>query len=73
MSPLHCHTFDEVVVGFAPGVAVLGGQDADRLLVALQGRVPDLLQLHIDLVHRQWGAIAVIHIQDKELRPEGEG
>lgn len=66
-------TLDEVVVGLAPGVAVLGSQDADRLLVALQGRVPDFLQLHVNLVHRQWGAITVIHIQDKELRTEGEG
>lgn len=55
-------TFDQVVVGFSPGVAVLGCQDANRFLVSLQRGVPDLLQLHVNLVYCQWGAIAVVHI-----------
>ena len=46
---------------------MLGGQDADGLLVGLQGGVPDLLQLHVDLVHSQRGAITVVHVQDEEL------
>lgn len=40
-------TFNQVVVGFSPGVAVLWSQNANRLLVRLQWGVPDLLQLHV--------------------------
>lgn len=46
------------------------GEDADGLLVGLQGRAPDLLQLHVQLVYRQRGAITVVHVQDKELMEE---
>lgn len=62
-----CSTFDQIVVGFPPGVAVLRREDADGLLVGLQGRVPDLLQLHVQLVNREWCAVAVVHVQDEEL------
>lgn len=61
-------TFNQAVVGFSPGVAVLRSQNADRLLVGLQRGVPDLLQLHVQLVYRQWASVAVVHIQDKELQ-----
>lgn len=50
---------------------MLRREDADWLLVGLQGRVPDLLQLNVQLVHREWRAVAVVHIQDEELRGEG--
>ncbi len=61
-------TLDKVVVGLAPGVTVVGGQDANRLFIGLKGRVPDLLQLNIYLIYSQWCTIAVVHIQNKELR-----
>lgn len=60
-------TLHQVVVGLPPGVAVLRRQDADGLLVGLQGGVPDLLQLHVELVHRQPGPVAVVHVQHEEL------
>lgn len=63
----NCITFDQVVVGFPPGVAVLRREDADGLLVGLQGRVPDLLQLHVQLVDREWRVVAVVHVQNEEL------
>lgn len=44
-------TLDEVVVGLAPGVTVVGGQDANRLFIGLKGSVPDLFQLNIDLIY----------------------
>lgn len=65
-------TFDQIVVGFPPGVAVLRREDADGLLVGLQRGVPDLLQLHVQLVHRQGRAVAVVHVQNEELQ-RGDG
>lgn len=47
-------TLDEVVVGLAPGVTVVGGQDANRLFIGLKRSVPDLFQLNIDLIYSQW-------------------
>lgn len=61
-------TFDQIVVGFSPGVAVLRREDADWLLVGLQGGVPDLLQLHVQLVNRKRRAVAVVHVQNEELQ-----
>ena len=63
-------TLNQVVIGFSPGVAMLWCKDANRLLVSLQRWVPDLLQLHVQLVYCQPAAIAVVHIQDKELQGE---
>lgn len=65
-------TFDQIVVGFSPRVAVLRREDADGLLVGLQGGVPDLLQLHVQLVDRERRAVAVVHVQNEELR-RGDG
>lgn len=66
-------TFDQIVVGLSPGVAVLRRQDADWLLVGLQGGVPDLLQLHVQLVHRERRPVTVVHVQNEELhRDTGE-
>lgn len=61
-------TFDEVGIGFAPAVAVVGGEDADGLRVGLQGSVPDSLQLNVELIHGQRCAITVVHRQHKELQ-----
>lgn len=47
-------TLDKVVVSFAPSVTMVGGQNANRLFVGLKGRVPDLLQLNVDLIYGQW-------------------
>ena len=47
---------------------MLRRQDADGLLVGLQGGVPDLLQLHVELILGQRGAVAVVHVQHEELR-----
>lgn len=47
-------TLDQVVVGLAPGVTVVGSQDANWLFIGLKGSVPDLFQLNIDLIYSQW-------------------
>ena len=65
--------FDEGVVGLPPGVSVLWRQDANGLLVCLQGGVPDLLQLKVDLIHSQWGAVTVVHVQYKKLHTQRAG
>lgn len=51
---------------------MIRGEDADRLLVSLRGRVTDFLQLNIELIHGQRCAITVVHIQHKELQQERE-
>lgn len=51
---------------------MLRRQDADRLLVGLQGGVPDLLQLHVQLVDRERRPVAVVHVQNEELQRGGE-
>lgn len=60
-------TFDKVVVGFGPAVSVVGGEDPNWLLVCLEGRVPDLLQLDEDLIGGEGAPIAAVNIQLKEL------
>ena len=71
-SPHSLLTFNQVIIGFSPRIAVLWCKDANRFLIWLQRRIPDLLQLHVNLIHCQWGAVAVVHIQDKELGEKRE-
>lgn len=63
-------TLDEADIGLAPGVAMLGGEDADRLNVGLWGAA-DPLQLNAELISCQWSSITVVHVQHKELIPWG--
>lgn len=60
-------TSQQPVVGLAPGVTVLAGQDAHRLLVRLPGLRPDPQQLTVDLTLRHPGAVAVVNLQLEEL------
>lgn len=60
-------TFDEVVVGFGPTVAMVACQNPDGLLVGLKGCVPNLLQLDKNLIGGQGAPVAAVNIQLKEL------
>lgn len=61
-------TSEQAVVGLAPGVAVLAGQDAHGLLVRLPWLGADAEQLRMDLALCQRCAVTVIHIQLEELQ-----
>lgn len=61
------HTSQQAVVGLAPGVTVLAGQDAHRLLVSLPGLRPDPQQLAVDLALRHPRAVAVVNLQLEKL------
>lgn len=65
-------TLDEVDVSLAPGVAMLGSEDADRLCVGLKWRAANPLQLDAELIGCQWSSITVVHVQHKELIQEEE-
>lgn len=52
---------------------MVGGEDAHRLFVGLQGRVPDLLQLREDLIRGQGCPITVVHVQLKKLARHRQG
>lgn len=66
-----CATCQQAVVGLPPGVTVLAGQDAHRLLVRLPGLRPDPQQLTVDLTLRHPGAVTVVNLQLEELE-EGQ-
>lgn len=66
-------TLDQVAVHAAPGVAVLGGEDADVLGFAGRGRAADLLQLEAELLSRQRSSVAAVHLQHEELRERRRG
>lgn len=66
-------TLDQVAVHAAPGVAVLGGEDADVLGFTGRGRAADLLQLEAELLSRQRGSVAAVHLQHEELRERRRG
>lgn len=67
-------TFDEVVVGLGPAVAMVCGQDPNGLLVGLEGGIPNLLQLEKDLVGGQRTAVTAVNVELKELeRKERKG
>lgn len=70
---LGLQTFDEGVVGLGPTVAVVGRQNPNWLLVGLEGRIPDFLQLEEDLVGGQGTPVAAVNVQLKELRERKEG
>ena len=63
-------TSQQAVVGLSPGVAVLAGQDAHRLLVRLPGLRADPQQLAVDLTLRQSRAVTVVNLQLEELGTE---
>lgn len=63
-------TSEQAVVGLTPGVAMLAGQDAHGLLVRLPGLGADADQLPVDLALGQRCAVAVIHVELKELQTE---
>lgn len=65
-----CFTSQQAVVGGAPGVAVLAGQDAHGLLVRLPGLGADPQQLTVDLTLRHPRAVAVVNLQLEELTEE---
>lgn len=61
-------TFQQVVVGFCPAVAVVRREDPNRFLVCLEGGVPYLLQLSEELVSGEGTSVTVVNIQLKELK-----
>lgn len=61
-------TLDQVCVHPAPGVTVLGGEDADVLDVAGRGRAADPVQLEAELLSRQRSSVTAVHLQSEELR-----
>lgn len=61
-------TLDQISVHPAPGVTVLGGEDADGLNVAGQGRATDLVQLMAELLSHQRSSVTAVHLQSEELK-----
>lgn len=65
-------TLDQVGVHPAPGVTVLGGEDANVLGVAGRGRITDPVQLEAELLSSQRSSVTAVHLQSKELKHTGQ-
>lgn len=61
-------TLDQVGVHPAPGVSVLGGEDADGLDVAGRRSAADPVQLEAELLSRQRSSVTAVHVQSEELK-----